>query len=1842
MLNPSTNLLALPVGADWAKLANIQEFEISRTSEITCSGSSSILVDRDANTNDIDAALREIRSLEHMDGTTVHTAVTLRNLCIPGYFHDGSGFDVHFTHFRKLDLSGNLVSGNLNLGEVNDWNHLEELSLARNKLGGELPAILDELPRLKILDLSGNSFTGPILNDWAVGCSLQELDLTDNHLNGTWPQNLLFCGGLNALKLSNNALNGEIPAQFFANLGLRFLHLSNQVEKGGGLSGPLPPSLFQMRRPLGTLEELKIDRNQFTGTIPEIQVSKAGDCEIYYCPAAVPAGLVPSNSSTGCETEAACASGGHCTVAFGYQQFRQCTLEYVTPINGEVEQYVTGEGVYDNPLQNLNILLLHDNELDGQLPDLTPYCVSRSAGTLTEFTFHENPISGKLPQSYAFCTGLSTLQLEGLPNLEGPLPRIEPALRACAACASRTNIITRELDETAGCPAGTIEQTTVDTNGVDSNGIALRAHGAACCRWYKCFSGSYRYSAFANAMSPYFTSYPLPTPGDAPVPNEDCTATICAQDLLLGAPAVEDGMTDGEIRAGTMGACAVLMDEYEYFNPPYLTGDAFCNQDHIGADYSSLENTGSNLDTVKIDGSRMTAMSGSFPQLDNSAQLHTIDIVNAPWLDAIPVLQTEAGPIAGPNPCERGQMPQDPDCTWVPIYPALETISIVDSIAPTSDDGLTYAVHPQLHIGDFHGHRELQTVILRGNNFKGDLPNVDDPEGDHIDDLQTFDVSSNSFGLGDCIDVSSGVGGDVDCVPNSFQYLYKLQDFRLNDNSMSGDVPNVFFTLPHLRSLRLSYNSYSGFAVACSSAAECTCDDAAGTSTILSMYHRRDVDFAVSTDINGQETITSTETFIPTFDDTDGLSSQDHLISIRYNNLTALPVHQLRMFATIDAGNNQITPDGLKGTYSGTTVDVFSELSDAGCAAYTYPSLQNVDLSENPFGNCAATSNSGACVNDLETMMEEFRGIAKMRKLDLNDGSFSEKLQFPADWAFATMWPDIVSLRLGGIFRGVMPFGSLGLPSGPEGLTTLHLMDGELLSPVQLGPVDAERIESLLAAKFAPYEISYENRQISVVPAADADGFAYTKVSFTVLKGASWASADGPSPGVTAVTAARLANDLGITHLQQMDSQAQVCDSDQNCGICRNAGRGFVEYCAYLGRPDSSQPLDWEIEAADQSGKLLADTLVAWPLLDTAGITAAKLKQQVEALRDATDIQYEKMSVLYDYTVRHLGCPGRGCAADCVYTADETCGWAGDYEVTFKLVEAQARTPPFFTLKNIQQLEIQNNDLGGELRNVYNHLDYSTISLNGGMPAKYFNVTPMAHADNLFFHGNRFSGAIPAILPAHVLATVDPCGVESHLTGAVMSPPACTPPENFIYQLIFSRASPSAVGFCSKNALTGLYECGNNAFDCPIPSIPQAFYVRNTKNDPEDGYCGCAECEDYDSSGNLLRACRPDCECPACDCVSGQHTLERDPDTGQVTLGPVCEINPYTDCSDRVSKFSYTHPIYDSADCSCPSGSDCASSMDMSTSNDHATDACRPFCSQCEPGRYASGTNSLTCDLCDPGHFSSQYGQTDCDACNRGKYSEGGGAAGGGACKLCPVGLYGVTEGAAACEPAPRGTYVDFEGAYCLDPPDKIPGVWGGTTCDMINATEQPVGPRHCNGGKHASGYNSTQCEDCEEGRFSLPGGMYRECTPCPAGTMNDPATSDSALLCTSCEPGYYQDSEGSNECKQAPIGYFSPSSGLEAAVKCEGRTVAPYAGLTECEECPEKLRPDDDHINCIPCSVFGGEDGCEMDQMTVIGLLGAVAVLVVIIGLSLYKCRSDSKHKQAREHIKKQRANRA
>ena len=146
---------------------------------------------------------------------------------------------------------------------------------------------------------------------------------------------------------------------------------------------------------------------------------------------------------------------------------------------------------------------------------------------------------------------------------------------------------------------------------------------------------------------------------------------------------------------------------------------------------------------------------------------------------------------------------------------------------------------------------------------------------------------------------------------------------------------------------------------------------------------------------------------------------------------------------------------------------------------------------------------------------------------------------------------------------------------------------------------------------------------------------------------------------------------------------------------------------------------------------------------------------------------------------------------------------------------------------------------------------------------------------------------------------------------------------------------------------------------------------------------------------------------------------------------------------------------------------------------------------------------------------------------------------------------------------------------------------------------------------------------------------MYIECTPCPAGTMTAPSTSASALLCMSCEIGQYQPEVGQQECVPAPKGSMASAIGLDTPQPCTGNTVAPYEGLTECEECPPKLRPDPLHETCVPCSAFGSDEGCEVDSMTVLGLGGAAAVGVIILVLYCYKLAQASSRSKTRSEIK-------
>ncbi|CAM6077171.1 unnamed protein product [Sphagnum tenellum] len=89
------------------------------------------------------------------------------------------------------------------------------IQLAGSQLTGSFPDGLSSCRALTRLDLSDNSFTGPIPQSLCsdVVPNLVDLDLSKNNLTGNIPPNLAQCSFLNNIMLNNNELSGTIPGE---------------------------------------------------------------------------------------------------------------------------------------------------------------------------------------------------------------------------------------------------------------------------------------------------------------------------------------------------------------------------------------------------------------------------------------------------------------------------------------------------------------------------------------------------------------------------------------------------------------------------------------------------------------------------------------------------------------------------------------------------------------------------------------------------------------------------------------------------------------------------------------------------------------------------------------------------------------------------------------------------------------------------------------------------------------------------------------------------------------------------------------------------------------------------------------------------------------------------------------------------------------------------------------------------------------------------------------------------------------------------------------------------------------------------------------------------------------------------------------------------------------------------------------------------------------------------------------------------------------------------------------------------------------------------------------------
>ncbi|KAE8700583.1 Pollen receptor-like kinase 4 [Hibiscus syriacus] len=138
-----------------------------------------------------------------------------------------------------LQLENMGLSGVVNIEILDPLEDLRTISLMNNNFEGKIPE-MKKLSRLQALFLSNNHFSGEIPDDTFEGMkSLRKVFLANNIFSGKIPSSLTKLPKLAILKLEGNGFSGPVPE--FTGNELKMVNLANNQ-----LEGPIPKSLSKM------------------------------------------------------------------------------------------------------------------------------------------------------------------------------------------------------------------------------------------------------------------------------------------------------------------------------------------------------------------------------------------------------------------------------------------------------------------------------------------------------------------------------------------------------------------------------------------------------------------------------------------------------------------------------------------------------------------------------------------------------------------------------------------------------------------------------------------------------------------------------------------------------------------------------------------------------------------------------------------------------------------------------------------------------------------------------------------------------------------------------------------------------------------------------------------------------------------------------------------------------------------------------------------------------------------------------------------------------------------------------------------------------------------------------------------------------------------------------------------------------------------------------------------------------------------------------------------------------------------------------------------------------------
>ncbi|XP_018717807.2 receptor-like protein EIX1 isoform X1 [Eucalyptus grandis] len=159
---------------------------------------------------------------------------------------------------EQLDLSDNMLRGNISRIIGKKMPLLTQVSLFGNNLSGEIPNSLCMSDELSFLDLSKNQLSGRLPRCWRESQAFLEwISLGDNKLYGQLPRSLCHLKQLKVLGLHENGLDGVLP-KCLLKLDLVILDLGDNQ-----FTGKIP--LFGNPK---SFEIIDLGRNHLTGNIP--------------------------------------------------------------------------------------------------------------------------------------------------------------------------------------------------------------------------------------------------------------------------------------------------------------------------------------------------------------------------------------------------------------------------------------------------------------------------------------------------------------------------------------------------------------------------------------------------------------------------------------------------------------------------------------------------------------------------------------------------------------------------------------------------------------------------------------------------------------------------------------------------------------------------------------------------------------------------------------------------------------------------------------------------------------------------------------------------------------------------------------------------------------------------------------------------------------------------------------------------------------------------------------------------------------------------------------------------------------------------------------------------------------------------------------------------------------------------------------------------------------------------------------------------------------------------------------------------------------------------------------